>query len=193
MQTLALIVSTTLLTLTLLLIGINNISPNFVKGIMNRINPVQTNEEIIFDDFENNTTKSTSNKSGAVILGETTEAEPKPTTKPPVQQYYQPPKPLPTATPTQEPVAQQEVPWADFANKEAYCKNFAQTTLEDPKNLEIAKEYYDKLINSIPTPLPGQDPSTYLSTPTFSQYYEGLKSDVYKVSYNECLKSYQNY
>lgn len=189
MKKIILSVSITLLALAVLFAGIAFISPSFVKDITSRIQSVPINDAVIFDNFEgSNNQKSLPNGSSAVILGETTESKVTPTSKPPVQYIYQPPESLPTATPTQAPVIQQQIPWADFANKEAYCKNIAQNTIESPKMLEIANEYYDKLVKSLPAPEPGQDPSTYLTTPTFSQYYAGLKSDVYKGAYDECIK-----
>jgi len=189
MQKIALTISITLLTLGLIFAGVSYTSPSLIQGWANKIYSAPVEEDaIIFDELSSGSGNDSSEGGSARILGESTSEEPSSVPKQQVK-YYPPPTAVPTPQPVIQQAQSQQVPWSNFADKEAYCKNFAQDTVASPKMLEIANEYYDKLVNSLPAPEPGQDPSTYLTTPTFSQYYAGLKGDVYKASYDECIKS----
>lgn len=136
MQKIILSITITLLAAIFLLVGIAYFSPGFVKEITNRVYLVPTEKTITLDDFENsNKGKYLPNGSSTVILGESSKSEPTQTLKPP-QQNYQPPEPLPTAIPTQEPIIQQsqeqKTPWDGYANKEAFCKDIADRVMQQP-------------------------------------------------------------
>lgn len=170
-----------ILSLALIFVGL---SVNSYKKEARNSNTTEIDENYDFGDSESSSPEGQSAK----ILGETSEKE-----ETEEVTYHPPPAggPIPTPTPTPSEIPQQSTSqpfWADYQDKESFCRAQAESAKYDPKSQEILREGYDKLISDWNSDVPaGGD--VFLRPPTFTEYSRGWPEEVYNTVYRECIKN----
>lgn len=140
MKEIALTISIFALAISIFFAGIVSVYSVFDKEKVKRDSIVQEDLSRDIPEFDGTESNNSYDRFSARIIGETKASKPTPEfNQPAPQQVQSTSTPLPTATPTQEPephnAQENELPWAGgFANKEAYCRDVADSEVRNVKN-----------------------------------------------------------